>query len=200
MMRILLLLSFLLLPTACGSSGLPDTAPAGGGPAGVDWPAAATEEAPLPLRSRASAILLVRHAERAAEPADDPGLTSTGAERAQALARLLGDAPIHRVYSTRTRRTLETADPLAQALGLEVEFYDSGDLGGLARELLAQPGTHLVVGHSNTTPDLAVALGGEARGTIVEAWEYDRLYVLTPGADGSMGTLLLRYGPAVTRP
>jgi 2,3-bisphosphoglycerate-dependent phosphoglycerate mutase len=200
MMRILLLLSFLLLPTACGGSGVPGAPPAGGGPAGVDWPAAATDEAPLPTRSRASAILLVRHAERAPEPADDPGLTPTGEERARDLARLLGDAPIHRIHSTRTRRTLETAGPLAEALGLEVEFYDSGDLGGLARELLAQPGSHLVVGHSNTTPDLAVALGGEARGPIAEAWEYDRLYVLTPGADGSMETLLLRYGPPVIRP
>ncbi|TVR55453.1 MAG: histidine phosphatase family protein [Gemmatimonadales bacterium] len=200
MIRILLLLPFLLLPTACGGSGAPAPAPAGGGPAGVDWPAAPTEEALLPPRSRASAILLVRHAERAPEPADDPGLTSTGVERAQALARLLGDAPIHRIYSTRTRRTLETAGPLAEALGLEVEFYDSSDLDGLARELIAQPGSHLVVGHSNTTPDLVRALGGETHGPIVEAWEYDRLYVLTPGTDGSMGTLLLRYGPNVNRP
>jgi 2,3-bisphosphoglycerate-dependent phosphoglycerate mutase len=200
MMRILLLLPFLLLPTACGGLGGPAPAPAVGGPAGLDRPASATDEAPLPYRSRASAILLVRHAERAPEPADDPGLTPTGVERAQALARLLSDAPIHRIYSTRTRRTQETAGPLAQALDLEVEIYDSSDLDGLARELIAQPGRHLVVGHSNTTPDLVRALGGESHGPIVEAWEYDRLYVLTPGAHGSMETLLLRYGPAVIRP
>ncbi|NIT87109.1 MAG: hypothetical protein GWM92_07640, partial [Gemmatimonadetes bacterium] len=57
-------------------------------------------------------------------------------------------------------------------------------LGGMARRLRGSPGRHLVVGHSDTTPRLVTLLGGEPGPPIVEAREYDRLYVLTLGAAG----------------
>lgn len=153
----------------------------------------------------ATTILLVRHAERANDGTRDSELTDAGARRARALADLLADAGITAIHSTETRRTLATAAPLADALGLVPTHYDPGALADFADGLLALPGRHLVVGHSNTTPTLAEHLGGEGHGAIVEAWEYDRLYVLTfrcraaraeaPG-DGTaqVETLLLRYG------
>lgn len=165
------------------------------GPGSVAAAPGSTAPAPAP-----SAIFLVRHAERAPEPEDDPSLTAVGTERARELARLLGDAQITRIHSTDTRRTRETAGPLASALGVEVELYDPSDLDAVARDLLASPGRHLVVGHSNTTPELASALGGDGHGPIQEGWEYDRLYVLAPEAGGTIATLLLRFGPPVAPP
>jgi len=49
---------------------------------------------------------------------------------------------------------------------------------GLSKELLSKEGIFLVVGHSNTTPDLSKFMGGIAGEPIIEATEYDRLYVL----------------------
>jgi 2,3-bisphosphoglycerate-dependent phosphoglycerate mutase len=167
---------------------------------GLDEEVPAHLDAAVLAGSEPSVILLVRHAERAPEPEDDPGLTAVGAERARELARLLVDAGITRIHSTDTRRTRETAGPLAEVLALPVELYDASDLGAVARDLLASPGRHLVVGHSNTTPELAAALGGERHGPIHEGWEYDRLYLLTPDPGGSVGTVLLRFGPPVVRP
>jgi phosphohistidine phosphatase SixA len=141
-----------------------------------------------------SLIVLVRHAERAGPSADDPGLTPVGAERAQMLARLLEDAGITQIHSTDTRRTLETGLPLARNRGLEIERYDPRDLEGFAAHLLTLPGRHLVVGHSNTTDALSVLLGGTSHGPIIEAWEYDRLYLLTPRAEGGMETVMIRFG------
>jgi len=143
-----------------------------------------------------SVLFLVRHAERAAEPADDPGLTPEGAERARELARLLGQAGITRIHSSDTRRTLETARPLAEASGVEIELYDPDDPAALAAELLGSEGRHLVVGHSNTIPELAEVLGGDGHGEIESAWEYDRLYILTPRAE-RVETILLRFGAPV---
>jgi 2,3-bisphosphoglycerate-dependent phosphoglycerate mutase len=140
-------------------------------------------------------IVLVRHAERAGPSADDPGLTMIGAERALVLARLLEDAGITRIHSSDTRRTRETALPLAQAQGLEIELYNHRDLEGFAAHLLTTPGRHLVVGHSNTTDDISVLLGGATHGEIVEEWEYDRLYFLTPRPGGGMETVMIRFGP-----
>jgi 2,3-bisphosphoglycerate-dependent phosphoglycerate mutase len=147
-----------------------------------------------------SLIVLVRHAERAGPSAEDPGLTELGSERARELSRLLADAGITRIHSSDTRRTRDTAAPLAERLALPVELYDHRALEDFAKALLDQGGRHLVVGHSNTTDELAVHLGGTSHGEIVEAWEYDRLYLLTPRPAGGMETVVIRFGPRVNRP
>jgi 2,3-bisphosphoglycerate-dependent phosphoglycerate mutase len=122
-------------------------------------------------------IYLVRHAEKAA--GDNPSLTVVGRARAEILASELKNAGLTTIYSTDTRRTRETAAPIARATGLTVLPYDAGNLETFANMLRATPGNILVVGHSNTTPQLVKELGGKPGAPIVEATEYDRLYVLT---------------------
>lgn len=129
---------------------------------------------------------LVRHAEKVTgdaamqiEDPRDPPLTSAGQARAEALADRLADAGIAEIWSTDTTRTLDTARPLAARLGIAIQLYDPFDLEGFAAQLKTDPDvTVLVVGHSNTTPQLAEALGAEPGAPIVEATEYDRLYVI----------------------
>ncbi|MDT8341322.1 MAG: histidine phosphatase family protein [Longimicrobiales bacterium] len=177
--------------------------------------------APAPMAAQrgaapaeASLIYLVRHAERAQDDPRDPRLAPAGEARAEELARVLAGAPLTGVFSTDLRRTRATARPVAAAHGLEVEVYDSrpAGLAALAAELRARPGHHLVVGHSNTTPELVGLLGGDPGPPIPES-EYDRLYVVlvwpaagpvgteTPGsppggnaAPGGVTSTLLRYG------
>ena len=138
-------------------------------------------------------VFLVRHAEKADSSADPP-LTEAGHERAQRLARLLRDAGIEYVHSSDYIRTRDTAAPLAAHNGLKVALYDPGDLPAMAQRLKVAGGRHLVVGHSNTTPPLVGLLGGEPGPEIEEGHEYDRLYIVTVGADGAANTVLLRYG------
>ena len=125
----------------------------------------------------AQTIYLVRHAEKAS--GQDPHLTIVGRARAEILAAELADANLSAIYSTDTNRTRETAAPTANAYGLTVLPYDASNLDTFANMLRATPGSILVVGHSNTTPELVKALGGKPGAPIVEATEYDRLYVLT---------------------
>lgn len=143
-------------------------------------------------------VFLVRHAEKktgaGGEPERDPGLTDAGHRRARLLAGMLGPAAITAVHSTDYRRTRETARPFAEARGLEVEAYDARDPAALVRQLRHSPGRHLVVGHSNTTPELVAMLGGEPGPPIDEACEYDRLYVLVLVPDRSVTTIQQRYG------
>ncbi|KCZ87141.1 SixA phosphatase family protein [Hyphomonas johnsonii] len=148
---------------------------------------ACTPVAPAPE----NVIYLVRHAEK--EAGDNPSLTEGGHARAAQLADELDDAGLSHIYSTDLARTRETAAPIAAATGLEIETYDPGDLAAFATVLLATPGPTLVVGHSNTTPDLVTELGG-APGTLIdEAAEFDRLYVLRIRGS-EVDTELLRYG------
>ena len=131
---------------------------------------------------------LVRHAEK--EPAgEDPGLSPEGAARAGRLAELLADEPVARVYVTDTRRARDTAAPSAARDGVTIEVYDPRKLSELAALLRERRETALVVGHSNTTDELAVALGGESAGPMPDH-EYDRIYAVDL-VDGS--TVVRRY-------
>ena len=148
----------------------------------------ATDQAPTVA---AHQIYLVRHAEK--QTGSDPSLTDAGHQRAVLLADLLADKGVTHIHSTNYRRTLETAAPLAERLGLQVELYDPSDLEAFADTLASMPGAHLVVGHSNTPPPLAEALGGDPGSDIDEAAEYDRLYVITLNAS-DVDSRIERFG------
>lgn len=70
-------------------------------------------------------VVLVRHGEAEGNQHhrligwSEVGLTATGHSQARLLADRLSSAPIRRIVSSDLRRTLETAAPLASALGLE---------------------------------------------------------------------------------
>lgn len=142
-------------------------------------------------------VYLVRHAEKV-DDSRDPELSATGGVRALELARVLRDAGLSKVWSTDFLRTRHTADPSADGAGVEVELYDPRDLPGFADRLRHMAGIHLVVGHSNTTPALVTALGGEAGPAIPDS-EYDRLYILVL-YEGQVTTSRLRYGAPSPEP
>ena len=142
---------------------------------------------------KTDAIFLVRHAEKTLDKTD-PGLTDAGKARALALADRLENEGITHIHSSDYIRTRDTAAPLATRLGLNVEIYDAGDLPGIAETLKTTPGRHLVVGHSNTTPQLTELLGGDGGTPIYEATEYDRLYILTTKKGEPVKSYLTRFG------
>ncbi len=147
---------------------------------------------PASAQDGSTTVFLVRHAEKMAEK-NDPELSASGKSRAAHLAALLADANISGIFSTDFARTRDTAAPLADALGQEVRLYDPAAPGQLVASLKSSPGRYLVVGHSNTVPDLVERLGGTPGPAIDEKTEYDRLYVLTLGAEDGTTTVLLRY-------
>lgn len=150
--------------------------------------------APVAALAEPSAIYLVRHGEKASV-GQDPDLTALGQARAQAIATMLHRTGITRIFSTPTNRTRQTARPLAMRLGVEVELYDPRAPKALVEKVKALSGPVLVVGHSNTLPELVRLFGG-APGSDIGDDEYDRLYQLTPAAGGAVRTVLLTSIPA----
>ncbi|WP_300377916.1 histidine phosphatase family protein [Henriciella sp.] len=138
-------------------------------------------------------VYLVRHAEKAAG-GDDPALSEAGIERARLLADRLDEAGIETIWSSDYQRTRQTAAPLARNLAIDIETYDPSDLESLAGTLEERGETALVVGHSNTTPELSAQLGGDAGSPINEAGEYDRLYILNGVGSGDIDTMIERFG------
>lgn len=137
-------------------------------------------------------LYLVRHGEK--EDGNDPDLSPAGKARAEALAKRLEGAEVTEIWSTRTKRTQQTAAPVVKQTGLPVQPYDATTLPAFASWLLDTPGVKLVVGHSNTTDALAALLGADPGPPIDDKTEFDRLYVIRIGKDGLVSGNLERYG------
>jgi phosphohistidine phosphatase SixA len=113
------------------------------------------------------AIFVMRHLQKAEGP--DPALSAEGRLQAERLANWFGDDAPHAIYVSTTRRARETAAPLAQSLRLAPKEYDPGNTPALLEQLRREQGTVLVVGHSNTVPDIVEGLGGERPAPIAES-------------------------------
>ena len=140
-------------------------------------------------------IILVRHGEKAG-PSGDVPLSDAGLARAAELARVLSDVKLDAVYSTPFERTRKTAAPAAERAGVMVTEVPSGDnyvaeMVKIVREK-HEGDTILVVGHSNTTPDVIRALGLEVADMADPT--YDALYVVTMVKGATPRLLALRFG------
>jgi broad specificity phosphatase PhoE len=131
-------------------------------------------------------FLLVRHAERVqAAMNDDAPLTDAGRARAQKLAGTLAKAGIDAIYVTRFQRTKDTAQPLADALRLTpIVKSDTDDLVADLKQHVND--TVLVVGHSDTVPDVIKAFGGPS--VTIGDDDFGDLFVLVP-ATGALTRL-----------
>ena len=145
-------------------------------------------------------VIFVRHAEKAAQPADDPGLSPAGQRRVAELTRQLSDADviagIDAVYSTPYRRTEETARPIAKALDLPINTYDAADTEAIMEHIVKEHKGKiiLVVGHSNTLPLLMADMGASKRVPPIAENEYDNIYIVSIPWFGKTKTIRLRYG------
>jgi broad specificity phosphatase PhoE len=144
--------------------------------------------------STVATIILVRHAERdTVQIGPDHPLLPAGVRRAQELVHTLGASGISTIYVTRWQRSRQTALPLATAIGESLTVVN--EVAETVRRLRT---VHfgeavLVVGHSNTVPDIVTALTGRAFPTPGRV-AYDGMWVVTLRRDGRASLLTLRYG------
>jgi phosphohistidine phosphatase SixA len=150
--------------------------------------------APSIASADAKFVYLTRHAEKAATGAD-PALTAEGVTRANNIAAALKRAGITSIYSTNYLRTRQTAQPLGTLLNVPVATYDPAQLASFAAQLRALPGNTLVVGHSDTTPELIRLLSGDVVPAIPET-EFDNLYQVAIGQDGDITTTRMNSLPS----
>ena len=153
-------------------------------------------------------IFIVRHAEKADEPRQDPPLSEKGIRRAAELTRLLSASEIKAVYTSQFQRTKLTGEPVAKQSGATTTTFvlksdpanprrisDESTNESAAKFLQHTGQSVLVVGHTNSIPDLIKALGGGSIGTIDEK-TYDDLFIVTVYAKGQAKVAHLKYGAA----
>jgi broad specificity phosphatase PhoE len=153
----------------------------------------------------------------------DPDLNNEGigVTRAEALAEIAANGGVAAVYTTKYCRTAQTSQPSAAELNLPLHVQPTNDshagldncdpeinvplqpLPGhntpeqLAQEVLTQQSGNvvLIVGHRDTVPKLAVALGteslcptflpGNSNSCNIPGDQYDNLFIVTVPDDGS---------------
>ena len=167
-----------------------------------------------------STVFVVRHAEpdyvTRCDPArpQDPCLSDEGRDRARELVHVLEKADVTAVYSTHCKRTMETAQPLAdfltESLARPVEIQqfctdcnpncDVGctancDLNDLIPRLIAAPdgARSLVVAHSGMVEAIVERLGGDRRDCPIMG-DFDNLCVVTRRRPGDTRVINLQYG------
>ena len=165
-------------------------------------------------------IILVRHAEKQSD-GNNPSLRQDGLTRANELIAVAGDAGVTAIYSTEFCRTAQTAQPLTAHLGLPLNIKEiNGGSPGVQNctpsvtvivNSIATQGdyntelvdrvlsdhrgqTVVIVGHSNTVPELIEAFGAPPVPAIPET-EYDNLFVVrVPRFLGAPTVVRATYG------
>jgi phosphohistidine phosphatase SixA len=133
-------------------------------------------------------IIVVRHAEKANDDPKDPNLNDAGNARAIRLATVLKDAQVKAVYVTQYKRTQQTAAPLALLDGMQAQVREVNQqnadtyVSDLLKEIKKKHHgeTILIVGHSNTVPEIIKQLTTKNIAPIAEN-EYDRIYMVILG-------------------
>ena len=194
-------------------------------------PPPAVQAIPSAAPAAPTTVFVVRHAEKG--EGDNPSLTAAGLARAEGLARALRSAGVDAVYSTDLCRTAQTADPTARLFDVPIQVLPlagaelSGCVPALSQPLARLPAPSaeeallpelaariralpagsavLVVGHSNTVPEVVAALGApslcpellpldeEGRCWLPHG-AYDDVFVVTMPPQGPASALRLRLG------
>ena len=159
---------------------------------------------PLGAQAAPTTVIVVRHAEKLADPPADPPLSAAGAARADALVEFAKDAGVQAVMSTQFQRTRMTAQPTAARLGLTPEIIDARapmHAKVVADSIMAKHRgqTVLVVGHSNTVPDIVAALGAPKPAMICDDG-YDNAFIVTVPSSGPASVVRLHYGAKASCP
>src|SRR5688572_8110909 len=138
----------------------------------------------LRAQAQPATVILVRHAEKEAEPKADPPLSAVGRARAAAVVEMLRDAGVDVVYHSNRLRTFETARAVGDSLKVALVEVPLTKLDSWVADLVARVRkdgggkVSVIVGHSNTYGPVIEALGGPKIEEIVDP-RYDDVFVLT---------------------
>ncbi|MEN1784893.1 MAG: phosphoglycerate mutase family protein [Bacteroidota bacterium] len=127
-----------------------------------------------------STFYLIRHAEKDLTDPDDmnPELDQDGYGRSIRWAELFDPVALDAIYSTDFQRTKMTADPTSVKKNIDITFYQPSSLD-VAEFITENKGKQvLVVGHSNTIPDLVNDLLGEQKYPQMDEDDYRSLFIV----------------------
>tara|TARA_R110000782_G_scaffold12913_1_gene38204 strand:+ start:11083 stop:11610 length:528 start_codon:yes stop_codon:yes gene_type:complete len=150
--------------------------PAGGaGPSGAEGQAAPV----------VTVAFVLRHAETTGT-LSDPSLSQRGRERATRIGLMLRGVGAQRVLHSATTRAQETAQEITRVIKAGSGSYDLLDPGPVIGRIVERGGVWIIVGHSNTVPDLVRRLGGDAGTDLLPEGSYDQVFMVVRAGEGAI--------------
>ncbi|MEY2922365.1 MAG: hypothetical protein RL108_987 [Bacteroidota bacterium] len=120
----------------------------------------------------------IRHAEKA-DSSKNPDLSEKGLERAQQWKILFSKIDFDGVYSTDFNRTLQTIQPIVADNNRLLKIYNPKMMDVEAFKKETHGKTILIVGHSNTIPNMVNQIIKENKYTDIEENQFGNLYIVT---------------------
>jgi broad specificity phosphatase PhoE len=146
--------------------------------------------------SAPTTVIIVRHAEKQLDAGDDPHLTDAGVKRADALARVVGDAHVDAIYVSQFQRTKETAAAIHGVPVTTLPVDKSTDYPKLIADAIRKRNagqTVLVVSHSNIVPGIVEELT-KIKVPPIPDDEFSRLYIVTLRTGAPPQLIAAQYG------
>src|SRR5450631_2085935 len=151
------------------------------------------------ITANSTTVIVIRHAEKAPVGEPDPALSEAGQARAALLVRMFGEAHgagrLDVIYTSPALRNRQTAAPLAARLGIMPIVAPADNPKDLAhRALRDHSGKRvMIVGHSNTVPELVAALSGRDDIPKMDEHDFSTMYIVTAPRIGRANVLRLTY-------
>lgn len=143
-------------------------------------------------------VFIVRHAEKdVSDPKNqDPELSIVGKKRSQDLALKLKNEKLDAVFSTKFKRTNQTAALLAKNNNIDIQIYDAHDFSGIAKLIKTKYKGRmvLIVGHSNTVLEMVEAFEAKRPLAALNDDDYDLFFEVNIDHKGNAEVSTSRYG------
>jgi broad specificity phosphatase PhoE len=146
--------------------------------------------------SQTTTFIVLRHAEKA-DNSKDTNLSPEGLLRAEELKKTLAPVNVNAVYATPYNRTKQTVTPLATEKRIAITEYPADKpFTELVNELIEtyRGNTVVIVGHSNTVPELLKVLSNNTYNVSINENQFDNLFVVTLTDGQQPQVVQMKYG------
>ena len=129
-------------------------------------------------QSATTTYYFIRHGEKV-DNSKNPDLSKIGFERAKVWEELFSEIKLDAIYSTDYNRTLQTVTPIANKQQIIIAKYNPKtiDIESFKNKNLGKK--VLIVGHSNTIPNLVNAMVNQNAYAEIEDLTFGNLYIVT---------------------
>jgi broad specificity phosphatase PhoE len=129
-------------------------------------------------QNKTTQYYFIRHAEKA-DSSKNPDLSEKGLERAKEWQMLFSELSFDAIYSTDFNRTIQTIKPISVKQNKNFSLYNPKtiDIEAFKKETFGK--TILIVGHSNTIPNMVNQIIKENKYSDIAENQFGNLYIVT---------------------
>jgi 2,3-bisphosphoglycerate-dependent phosphoglycerate mutase len=142
-------------------------------------------------QSNVTQIYILRHTEKQDDTAEDPILSAAGIARAKYWKKVLQNIEFDQVFTTNFKRNIQTAKLISDANSIKPELYYPMSFDVLKFLNLIKNQKVLIIGHSNTIPDMVNRLINETQYPPMSHENYNILYIITIHDNGDTSSSML---------